>query len=183
MMYYAIAATDLGFIGIAATERGLYRVTLPQLTGEQAWEQLQGQGREALVHDPERLAGVVERFVAYAQGQAELGDLPLDYEGLTSFQRQVSELVHDIPLGKTETYGSIAARCGSPRGARAVGGVMAGNRLCLVVPCHRVLAHDGTLGGFGGGLTQKAQLLRLEGLEIEGETENGRRKYRLIERI
>ncbi len=181
-MYYAIADTELGFIGIAATERGLYRVTLPQSTADQAWEQLQGKGQEPLVHDPERLAEVVERLVAYAQGHADLHDLALDYEGLTPFQRQVSELVHDIPKGQTESYGSIALRCGRPRGARAVGGVMAGNRLCLVVPCHRVLAHDGTLNGFGGGLPQKAQLLRLEGLKIDGDAENGSRKYRVIGR-
>ncbi|MGE5654675.1 MAG: methylated-DNA--[protein]-cysteine S-methyltransferase [Bacillota bacterium] len=181
-MNYAIADTALGFIGIAATERGLYRVTLPQSSSERAWEQLQDLNHQPLVHDPESLSEVVQRFIAYAQGQTELSDLPLDYEGLTPFQRQVSELVHDIPMGATENYGSIAARCGCPHGARAVGGVMASNRLCLVVPCHRVVASDGTLNGFGGGLPQKAQLLRLEGLEIDEEAGTGRRKYRIIGR-
>lgn len=181
-MYYAIAETDLGYIGIAATEHGLYRVTLPQSTRDQAWEQLQDPGQQPLMHDPVRLERVIQRFVEYAQGRADLSDLPLDYDGLTPFQQKVSELVHDIPKGMTETYGSIAARCGSPRGARAVGGVMASNRLCLVVPCHRVLAHDGSLGGFGGGLPQKTQLLRLEGLRIDEESEAGRRRYRVTGR-
>lgn len=181
-MHYAIAETELGFVGIVASDRGLYRVALPQSTSDQAWGQLQEQRCQPLVHAPERLAEIVERFVAYAQGRADLDDLPLDYQGLTPFQLQVSQLVHDIPSGMVETYGTVATRCGIPRGARAVGGVMASNRLCLVVPCHRVVAHDGTLGGFGGGLPQKAQLLRLEGLEIAVGAEVDRRSYRVVKR-
>ncbi|MBL7009539.1 MAG: MGMT family protein [Planctomycetes bacterium] len=78
--------------------------------------------------------------------------------GGSPFFRKVYQEVHRIPAGRTLTYGEVAARCGSPGASRAVGNAMARNPMPLVVPCHRVLASTG-MGGFGGGLEMKAELL------------------------
>jgi O-6-methylguanine DNA methyltransferase len=76
----------------------------------------------------------------------------------------VLEEVAAIPYGKTASYGAIARRAGNPRAARAVGAVMRSNPLPIIVPCHRVIGHDRSLVGFGGGLELKGRLLTLEGL-------------------
>jgi methylated-DNA-[protein]-cysteine S-methyltransferase len=90
-------------------------------------------------------------------------DLPLDTSRLTPFtDRVLQTLRREIPRGSITTYGRLAEMCGSPRAARAVGGVMASNRWPLLFPCHRVLAADLGLGGFGPGLPLKQTLLTLE---------------------
>jgi O-6-methylguanine DNA methyltransferase len=88
-------------------------------------------------------------------------DIPLDPRG-TAFRRRAWAALRRIPHGKTATYGDIARRVGSPKAFRAVGGACASNPLPLFIPCHRVLAGDGGLGGFGGGLKLKRRLLDLE---------------------
>lgn len=107
----------------------------------------------------------LERIVAdYALLEADQWpDLPLDLGGLTGFSRTVLDaLRRHAPRGTVLTYGRLAALCGSPRAARAVGGVMARNPWPLLYPCHRVLAADLGLGGFGPGLPLKRTLLSLE---------------------
>jgi O-6-methylguanine DNA methyltransferase len=177
MLRYSIVNTELGYIGFALSSVGLKRVTLPQQERETAERILHGDLKESLTYDPEGLAELEARFQAFGQGKDDLVDLPLDLGGMTPFQCKVSQLVHDIPQGQVETYGSVAALVGSPKGARAVGAVMAQNPLCLVVPCHRVVAGDGSLHGFGGGLPQKAQLLRMEGVKIFEQAASGGRRY------
>ena len=97
----------------------------------------------------------------YLDGKLRHFDLKVDMLG-TPFQRKVLKKVSAIPFGKTMTYGDIARAVGSPGGARAVGRANATNLLPLVIPCHRVVASDG-LGGYGGGLNMKSELLKLEG--------------------
>jgi methylated-DNA-[protein]-cysteine S-methyltransferase len=107
----------------------------------------------------------LERIVTqYANLHAdEWPDLPLDKRGLTTFSLKVMDTLRlHIPRGSFTTYGRLAARCGSPRAARAVGGVMARNPWPLLVPCHRVLAGNLGLGGFGPGIELKRTLLTLE---------------------
>ena len=95
-------------------------------------------------------------------------DLPLEPRAITSFARNVLDtLRRDVPRGAWTTYGRLAAACGSPRGARAVGGVMARNPWPLYLPCHRVLASNLGLGGFGPGLALKRVLLELEGVRLD----------------
>jgi methylated-DNA-[protein]-cysteine S-methyltransferase len=107
----------------------------------------------------------VERLQAYAAGKpVELLDIEIDLTGQSKFRRQVYRFCRQIPPGKTITYGQLAARAGSPGAARAVGGCMAANRVPIVVPCHRVVASGGGLGGFSGpgGISLKRRLLDLE---------------------
>ncbi|HRU81720.1 MAG TPA: MGMT family protein [Candidatus Methanomethylicus sp.] len=99
-------------------------------------------------------------------------DLPLSFEGMTAFRRRVLELAREIPRGAVSSYGDLAAAAGNPRAARAVGSIMANNPFPWVVPCHRVVRSDLSIGGFGGGppeawdLGLKAALLRSEGVEL-----------------
>lgn len=117
---------------------------------------------EEHVETPEGQA-LAEALRRYVQGRpAAWPDLPLDRRDLTPFTRRVLEELQRIGPGRTVTYAGLAARCGRPGAARAVGRVMASNRFPLLYPCHRVLASGG-LGGFGPGLDMKRWLLDLEG--------------------
>ena len=113
------------------------------------------------------LARIVEQ---YAQFDADMWpDLPLDRRTLTAFSLNVLEtLRRTTPRGSWTTYGQLASLCGSPQGARAVGGVMARNPWPLLYPCHRVLAGNLGLGGFGPGIGLKRTLLTLEKARLRG---------------
>ena len=91
---------------------------------------------------------------------------PLDWQGGTEFQKKVWAALRAIPAGQTRSYGEIAAAVGSPKGARAVGGACGSNPIPVLVPCHRVLAGGGGLGGFSGGLDWKKRLLAVEGVRL-----------------
>ena len=95
----------------------------------------------------------------------DFSDVPLALDHLTPFGRRVVAACRRIPWGQTRSYGELAAECGSPGAARAVGSVMAKNRYPLIVPCHRVLAAGGELGGYSApdGLKMKRRLLAMEG--------------------
>ncbi|MGO8836957.1 MAG: methylated-DNA--[protein]-cysteine S-methyltransferase [Limisphaerales bacterium] len=89
---------------------------------------------------------------------------PLDWSGKTEFQKSVWNALRKIPAGKTKSYGEIAQALGKPKAARAVGGACGANLIPVLVPCHRVLAANGKIGGFSGGLNRKRDLLAREGV-------------------
>ena len=107
------------------------------------------------------VAAAVAQLREYFAGRRKEFDLPLAPEG-TAFQRNVWKCLQSIPYGATISYAELARRAGNPKAARAVGSANGRNQIPIVIPCHRVIAADGTLGGFGGGLTVKQQLLDLE---------------------
>jgi len=102
-----------------------------------------------------------EELQQYFAGQRHDFSVPLDVEG-TPFQKKVWKALSEIPYGEVRSYGDIAKRVGNPKASRAVGTANGRNPVAIIVPCHRVIAGDGTLGGFGGGLTNKTYLLTLE---------------------
>lgn len=102
------------------------------------------------------------QLTEYFKGERTVFDLPLEIGG-TPFQQKVLKELANVPFGETVTYGELAARTGNPRASRAVGGVMRRNPLPIVIPCHRVLACGGRLGGFTGGTDLKEMLLGIEG--------------------
>jgi methylated-DNA-[protein]-cysteine S-methyltransferase len=108
---------------------------------------------------------LADRLAAYFAGDfCDFGDLELDLEGSTPFQRALAEALRSISYGETVTYGELAALAGSPNAPRAAGTFCAGNRFSLVIPCHRVVAAEG-IGGFGSlGVDYKRRLLELEGV-------------------
>ncbi|NIL95766.1 MAG: methylated-DNA--[protein]-cysteine S-methyltransferase, partial [Planctomycetales bacterium] len=100
----------------------------------------------------------------YLEGSRLTFDLPLDLRRVTDFQRQVLQAAAGVPRGQVTTYGEIARQIGKPNAARAVGQALGRNPVPIVIPCHRVIAADGSLRGYsgGGGIRSKAKLLQLE---------------------
>lgn len=118
---------------------------------------------------PDHVARTLEALQAYFAGDLTTFDVPLDLHHVTPFQRRVYERLKEIPYGHVVTYGEVARDIGEgPGAARAVGQAVGANPVAIVIPCHRVVASDGSLAGYGGGLPRKATLLRLEGVEVEG---------------
>ena len=118
-----------------------------------------------LADEPKWVADLTAGLQRFAEGEpVNFSDVPLDVDHLSRFGRRVVAACRAIPWGQVTTYGDLAAACGSPGAARAVGSVMARNRYPLVVPCHRVLASGGALGGYSApnGLRMKRRLLAME---------------------
>jgi methylated-DNA-[protein]-cysteine S-methyltransferase len=121
--------------------------------------------REAITIDTRAQSAFAQRIQAYAAGQRDdFSDVPVALDGYTEFQQRVLRQCRRIACGRTVSYAELAARAGAPGAARAVGGVMARNRIPLVIPCHRVVASGGSLGGFSAphGIRMKRRLLELE---------------------
>ena len=107
------------------------------------------------------MGAAARQLSEYFSGARTEFDLPLAPEG-TEFQRTVWRRLQDIPYGETIAYGELARRVGNPKASRAVGAANGANRIPIVIPCHRVIAANGKLTGFGGGLPIKEALLSLE---------------------
>lgn len=154
--------TELGWIGLVASPHGLRAVVGPEATRDS----IERESRELfgpLAEDDGFLAELASSFEKYARGDDVSLDWPLDTDDATPFQRSVWEVLRTIPRGEVRTYGQVAMAVGRPGGARAVGQAVGSNPFSISVPCHRVVASDGALTGFGGGLATKERLLLLEG--------------------
>ena len=165
-LYYDIFETSFGWMGLLASEEGLRRTTLPQGSPDECFELL-GQEADAAISAPERFEGLKEKIELYFEGGAiNFEDEPIDVDDAAPFHRAAWDACRSIPLGETRSYGWLGINAGgSPGAARAAGQSMARNRLAIIIPCHRVIAADGTLGGYGSGrsrLALKQQLLDLE---------------------
>jgi methylated-DNA-[protein]-cysteine S-methyltransferase len=120
---------------------------------------------------PLHLIRALDALQAYFQRRIRIFDLPLDLGSVTDFQRQVYDHLVTIPYGHVTTYADVAKALGmGDGGARAVGQAVGANPVSVVIPCHRVVGSDGALHGYGGGLARKAALLRLEGIDVDGES-------------
>jgi O-6-methylguanine DNA methyltransferase len=154
--------SPIGSFRIASTERGLAYVELPHASGRglDGWLRRCMPGAECVDgFAPNRVA--VRQIVEYLEGKRREFDLNVDLRG-TDFQLKVWDALLEIPYGETCSYSDIAARVGQPNAVRAVGSANGANPVSLVVPCHRVIAADGKLGGYGGGLPLKRKLLAME---------------------
>jgi O-6-methylguanine DNA methyltransferase len=105
-----------------------------------------------------------EELDRYFGGEKVVFRMPIDWSDYSSFQRQVLQYAGSIPYGQRVAYGDVARAIGNAKAARAVGQALHINRTPIIVPCHRVLAGDGKLGGFGGGIEYKQKLLDIEGI-------------------
>lgn len=144
-----------------ASANGMLATTLPQnSTGEAS--RLLGTGVNQAVFSLEPFADLVERLKVYFDGRKVTFTDELDLSGATPFQRGVWERTRLIPYGETRSYLWVARQIGKPGAMRAVGQALGRNPLAIIVPCHRVIASDGGLGGFGGGVEMKRYLLWME---------------------
>lgn len=115
-----------------------------------------------LVKDDDRCKPYAEQLIEYFQGERTSFTLPMDIRG-TPFQQEVWEALQRIPYGETRSYSDISDQLGKPLSTRAVGTAIGANPLLITIPCHRVIAKDGSLAGYRGGLDMKKKLLKLEG--------------------
>jgi methylated-DNA-[protein]-cysteine S-methyltransferase len=150
-----------GRLLLAATDRGLVAVGL--LHHELLLEVLSQKVSPRVVRGSSRLDAVRRQLDEYYAGQRHEFELPLDWALSTGFRRQILDELTKVPYGQVVSYRELATAAGSPKASRAVGSAMATNPLPIVVPCHRVIRTDGSLGGYGGGLPMKQALLALEG--------------------
>lgn len=164
---YHVATTERG---VVAAEWGMSREAFEtRLAQRLPWTLEGADGAGAML---ETVVDEVERVIAGEPVSS--ADIPLDLGDRPIFDQRVLLAVRDVPWGRTASYGEIARRVGVPRAARAVGGAVGRNPIALLVPCHRIIASDGTLGGYGGegpadradALERKRALLRREGVTV-----------------
>jgi methylated-DNA-[protein]-cysteine S-methyltransferase len=152
---YAYLDSPIGTLLIAGDAQAVRRIHFP-IDGKAVAPEA---GWQPSARGP--VAEAIRQLREYFAGRRTTFDLPLEPAG-TPFQRAVWRALQDIPYGETISYGELARRVGNPKASRAVGSANGANPLPIVIPCHRVIAGDGSLGGFGGGLPTKQSLLVLE---------------------
>jgi len=160
--WYTVFETRWGWMGVGYTEKGLAALALPKKSVEEAVRALErgSEGPFKLGDGPRR--ALQKKFNAYFSGKPVTFDEPLDLERATPFQREVWKALRAIPYGQLRSYKEIAEAIGRPTAPRAVGQAAGSNPLPIIIPCHRVIAHDGSLGGYSAGLGWKKKLLALE---------------------
>lgn len=156
---WTIAATSLGPVLVAATDRGLCRVSFDE---DEASLRARFPAAEIVAGDA-ALARLAAQVVASVESPDRDQDLPLDVQG-TAFQEAIWQALRAIPFGETRSYGELAAMVGNPAAVRAAGTACGANPVAIVVPCHRVQRADGTLGGYAYGVDRKVVLRRREGV-------------------
>ena len=162
-VYYSIFGSSLGVVCIASTEKGVCKIALPMESEEDFFGWLSAHfDPQNVIEDKSKNEGVLAELESYLAGELREFQSPLDLRG-TEFQKKVWREVRTIPYGATCSYRDITERIGHPRAYRAVGAANRANPIPIIVPCHRVIGRDGSLRGYGGGLTMKERLLRLEG--------------------
>ena len=154
---WATAQTTLGPMLVAATEKGICRLSF----GEGPEDLARRFPRAELVEGGAQLSGIMDRVIAAVERPGESHCIPLDVRG-TAFQEAVWRELARIPPGETRTYAQIAAAIGKPGAVRAAGSANGANNVAVLIPCHRVVRSDGSLGGYAWGEDIKAQLLERE---------------------
>ncbi len=155
-------SSPIGLLRLAVTPTGVARLALPRAAGSgfRGWLQQHLAGATRVDWLPP-LEEVLRELDEYFSGGRTQFKVPLDLRG-TSFQREVWEVLLRIPYGEVASYGEVARRVGRPRASRAVGSASGANPVPILVPCHRVVAAGGRLGGYAGGSEIKRKLLALE---------------------
>jgi len=164
LFYDVVSSTPFGPIYIAVTEQGIASLGFDNSEVDFV-TRLQMRYRASVERSPARVKKAANQLQDYFDGSRDSFELPLDLRTLTPFQRIVLSSIQEIPAGETISYGSLARRIGKPGSARAVGRALGSNPIPIIIPCHRVLASDGSLGGYSGrgGIRTKRALLELEG--------------------
>lgn len=162
---YDVVDSPVGSLFVAATPRGVCRISY-DAEAEVEVERLARAYGIRVLRVPHAVDDVRRELDEYFSGSRHDFDLKLDLSAAPAFTRSVLDLLARVPYGEVTTYGTLAARVGSPRAARAVGTVMNRNPIPIVLPCHRVVGSNGDLVGYGGGLDRKHALLRLEGARL-----------------
>jgi methylated-DNA-[protein]-cysteine S-methyltransferase len=168
-MHYTLFETAIGTCGVVWGARGLTGVHLPDTNPPRTRAGVTRRFPGAVpAEPPPDVQQAIDGIVALLRGEKrDLREIALDFDALPAFNRRVYEIARTIDPGATLTYGDIAWRLGSPGTARAVGHALGQNPWPIIVPCHRVLAADGRMGGFSapGGVATKRKMLEIEGVD------------------
>jgi methylated-DNA-[protein]-cysteine S-methyltransferase len=159
---YRTLDTPLGSLLLAATPVGLVRVAYASQGHDAVLNALADTVSPRILRAPARLDAAAREIDEYFNGTRTQFDLPLDLRLADGFRREVIEHLREIGFGHRESYATVAAAIGRPRAVRAVGSACARNPLPLVIPCHRVVRTDGSIGQYVGGADAKQTLLTLE---------------------
>jgi methylated-DNA-[protein]-cysteine S-methyltransferase len=159
---YRTLDSPVGELLLAATSAGVVRIAFAREGHEAVLESLAEQISPRILRTPRRLDDPARQLDQYFARHRQAFDVPLDFRLAHGFRREVLAHLREIPYGSTETYAGVAAAVGNPAAVRAAGTACAKNPLPLVVPCHRVVRSDGTIGQYGGGADAKRLLLDLE---------------------
>lgn len=153
-----------GWMAVAKSAKGIKAIVLPKGSRQAVRSELPA-GSIELLHDQvsPRLREAQAQLIDYLAGRRQSFDLPLDLSEGTSFQQKVWRTLLTISYGQLRSYQWVAIRVGGRQYARAVGNAVGANPMPIVIPCHRIVAQDASLGGFSGGLPTKRKLLTLEG--------------------
>ena len=186
VLRYVTFETELGRFLVAGGDRGLRTVCFAKDLDVERTLAAQTRGeRVVAVEDRIRLKHAVDWIRGYLRGERAPFDHRVDLSGTTRFNRRVLEVVRGIPFGALRSYKWVADEVGSPRATRPVGQALAHNPLPIVIPCHRVVNSDGTLGGYsGGGTDMKRRLIAIEtgqtGLSLGGGEQAEREHVRFL---
>jgi O-6-methylguanine DNA methyltransferase len=156
--------TSWGWMGAVASPRGLCRLTLPRDVPDHAYREI-ADGYGPIPSDAGAFSDLFAQLERYFAGERVGFDLALDLAG-TAFQRDVWQCLRRIPYGAAWSYQDVAREVGRPLGARPVGQAVGRNPIGIIVPCHRVIAAGGKIGGFGDQIDLKRRLLALEGVNV-----------------
>lgn len=159
---YRTLDTPIGSLLLAATDRGLVRVAFVSEGHEAVLQNIAERISPRILHAPIRLESIVRELDQYFAGRRTHFGVPLDFRLAKGFRREVLRCLPGIDYGRTASYSAVAVAAGSPKAVRAVGTACATNPLPVVVPCHRVIRSDGSIGQYVGGQEAKAALLTLE---------------------
>jgi methylated-DNA-[protein]-cysteine S-methyltransferase len=160
---YRVVDSPVGSLLLAATEAGLVRVAYASEGHDRVLQGLSDRISPRVLQHPARLDVAARELDEYFAGRRRTFSLDLDWRLSTGFRAEVLQHLADIEYGHTASYATVARIAGRPKAVRAVGAACATNPLPVVVPCHRVVRSDGSMGGYLGGLDAKAALLELEG--------------------
>ena len=159
---YAVADSPLGPLWIAVGPRGLAVISYGSEPSARDLGRLVRTYGPGIVPDPRRTSTVERELDQYFSGRRRSFDVDVDLAGLTPFQRRVLRATARVPYGELVTYKTVARQAGNESASRAAGAAVGANPIPIVVPCHRVIASDGSLGGYAGGLEAKRRLLAVE---------------------
>jgi methylated-DNA-[protein]-cysteine S-methyltransferase len=160
---YGFVDSPFGRLLVAVTRRGVVRVIYPEHDVDRELQALATGVSPRVLESPRATDAVRRELDEYFAGRRRGFTVRPDLRGVRGFSRKVLERTARIPFGVLATYREVATDAGSPRGYRAAGNALGGNPVPIVVPCHRVVATGGGLGGYTGGIDRKLTLLRLEG--------------------
>jgi methylated-DNA-[protein]-cysteine S-methyltransferase len=160
---YATVDSPFGPLLLAATDEGLVRVAFAREDHARVLATLASRVSPRVLRDPDRMRDVARQVEEYFAGRRRAFDLRVDLRLASGFRRDVLRRLREIPYGGRSSYSALAADVGRPAAVRAVGTACATNPLPIVVPCHRVVRRDGSVGEYLGGTSAKRALLALEG--------------------